>query len=280
MKKAIVFIFLLTTVFILSFWYEKGRINSLEEVLNARNDTIEDLKNQNKELTKKLKELKKDSNNEKASKLAEETYDLQKQVSELEDQNNSLKEKVSELTAANTEKTSPMNYLKIKFWNDGKNYKLSDDNLRVYKNQYLSKEFSDTFTVVSPTISEDVLENGQTVFSFMTTKGIAYTSFYPNLEELTGNSKAPEKAFSSKANDKYIQMKFWSSAERKTLHEDSNQSWYDDCYLTKKLDNSRIIISERIDSFKMSNNITIWAALDSNNNIVWMSEEPALQTVE
>ncbi len=213
------------------------------------------------------------------SKLKKEKSDLERQNSKLEKENSELREKSFEENTSSSSVSN--NYLAIKFWEDGKNYKITNEDLHIYKDANLLKKVKNVI-VVSPTISEDHLENGQTIYTVMSSKGLAFMSSYPNLSEVEGDLTAPESAFSKEENDKYIALKFWKGKQKKKLSENCNQFWYSDWLLSEKIYNSNsfCVVSENIDSFKMSNNINIHSAVIDNGDIVWMYDEPSLETIE
>lgn len=214
------------------------------------------------------------------SNLEATNKDLEEQVSILEEENVTLKKENAKL---GLQKSTP-NYLRIKFWYDGKNYEILNEDIKLYKNAYLSKPApAGKVIIVSPTISEDRLENGQTVYTVMSNKGLIFMSSYPSLTELEGSYlKAPESAFSDKENKKYLSLIFWQGDYEKMLYQDSNQSWYSDCYLSEKVEDSTsiVIVSENNDSFDMSNKVTIYSAFTQDGKVVWMSQYPNLEIIQ
>lgn len=215
------------------------------------------------------------------SRLKKEKSDLESQNSKLKKENFQLKEKNSKENTSSLSVSNSNNYLTIKFWEDGKNYKITNEDIRLYKDANLSKKVKNVI-VVSPTISEDYLENGQTVYTVMSNKGLAFMSSYPDLVEVEGDLTAPESAFSKEENNKYIALKFWKSKAKRKLSENCDQFWYSDCFLSEKIYNSTsfYVVSENLDTFKMNNNITIHSALIDNGDIVWMYDDPSLETIE
>lgn len=213
------------------------------------------------------------------SRLERENLNLKSQNSKLEKENSELKKQIP-LEGISSSFSSSKNYLRIKFWEDGKNYKITNEDMYFYKDSYLSKKVKNV-TVVSPTISEDYLENGQTVYTVMTNKGLVFMSSYPSLTEVEGNLTAPESAFSEKETKKYLAIKFWKGEYEKKLYEDSNQSWYGDCSLQNKIDNSESILisSENNDCFVMSNGIQVYTAMAEDKSILWMHDSPSLETI-
>lgn len=214
--------------------------------------------------------------------LKKEKLDLEEENSRLKKENKEVKEEKLELeTSIKNSSSSNSSYLSIKFWQDGKNYKISDTELKLYKDSVLSKEVSDSVTVVSPTISEDRLENGQTVYSVMSNKGLVFMSSYPSLSVIEGSHlTAPASAFSQKATDKYLAIKFWEGPDYyKNL---SKGIWYTDYSLQKTIDNSEsiVIISENTDCFVMKNGIEVYTAMAEDGAILWMHDSPSLETIE
>lgn len=266
--------------------FTRIQINNLNSTIAYRDTTIV-------ELEKKLSSETSDSNKvteleAKVSTLEDEKTQLAEKLSTIENEKSQLEEKLStiedeksQLEETSSSNSNSQNYLKIKFWADGKNYKITNEDMYFYKDSYLSKKVKNVI-VVSPTISEDYLENGQTVYTVMSNKGLIFMSAFPNLEEIEGSHLvAPESAFSKEENEKYIALKFWKSTQMRKLSENCNQFWYSDCFLTDKLHNSDYlyVISDNVDNFKMSSNINIYSALIENGDIVWMHDSPSLETI-
>lgn len=253
--------------------FARIQIDNLNSTIGYRDTTIVEKDQKIEDLEKKLSS--ETSNSDKVT-------ELEAKVSTLEDEKSQLEEKLSTIEdeKSQSEETS-QNYLKIKFWQDGKNYKIANEDIRLYKDANLSKKVKNVI-VVSPTISEDYLENGQTVYTVMSNKGLAFMSSYPDLVEVEGDLTAPESAFSKEENNKYIALKFWKSTQKRKLSENCNQFWYCDCYLSDKIHNSNafFVVSENIDSFKMQNNINIYSALLNNGDLVWMYDSPSLEIIE
>lgn len=275
--SALIFV---VTVLVASFCicYERNKIDNLNKTIVSRGHTIEEQK----------KTIESFEKRQDSSKDSLETHAL-KQVKELELEVSKLKEVNNELTAENFElksskkhsSSSKSTYLSVKFWYDGNNYEISDTELKLYKDSVLSKEVSDSVTVVSPTISEDRLENGQTVYSVMSNKGLVFMSSYPSLSVIEGSHlSAPNSAFSQKETDKYLAIKFWEGPDY--YQNLSEGKWYTDYSLQKTIDNSEsiVIISKNTDCFVMKNGIEVYTAMAEDGAILWMHDSPSLETIE
>ena len=237
-----------------------------------------------------------DENQKNTQTANPELQELKQKVSSLQDElntekekNSSLKKKLKQQKTANKKEeakstaalSSTSNYLKIKYWFDGKNYTLSDEEQKIYKDSFLSEKISSKRVFVSSTISEERLENGQTVYSAMTSEGLVYSNSYINLTQLdTTEYSISEKAISSEEDEKYKKICFWRTSEEKRLGEESDQKWYSDYTLLNEVKDSKSlrIISE-VDDFKASNGVQIYCALTKDGDLVYMHDSPNLETI-
>lgn len=225
--------------------------------------------------------------NPELQELKQKVFSLQDELNTEKEKTSSLKKKLKQQKATKKEETkstaalsSTSNYLKIKYWTDGKNYILSNEEQKLYKDPYLSKKVSSKRIFVSSTVSEESLENGQTVYSAMTSEGLVYSSEYINLSQLEETEYSlSENAVSSAENEKYTKIRFWKTEER-YLGEDSYQKWYSDYTLSQEVKDSKYlrIISE-VDDFTASNGVQVYCALTQNGDIVYMHESPNLVTI-
>ena len=204
-----------------------------------------------------------DSEKEKNASLSKKLEDAQKENEE-----------------SSTTTTSSTNYLKIKYWFDDKNYTLSDEEQKLYKDPYLSKKVSSKRVFVSSTISEEQLENGQTVYSGMTSKGLVYSSSYIDLSQLESTDySVSSAAISSEENEKYKKIRFYKT-EEKRLGEESEQKWYSDYTLSQEVKDSKYLrIVSEVDDFIASNGVQLYCALTKDGDIVYMHESPNLETI-
>ena len=226
--------------------------------------------------------------NPELQELKQKVSSLQDELNTEKEKNSSLKKKLKQQKAANKKEeakstaalSSTSNYLKIKYWSDGKNYTLSDEEQKIYKDSFLSEKISSKRVFVSSTISEERLENGQTVYSAMTSEGLVYSSEYINLSQLEETEYyLSENAVSSAENEKYTKIRFWKTEER-YLGEDSYQKWYSDYTLSQEVKDSKYLrIVSEVDNFTASNGVQIYCALTQNGDIVYMHESPNLVTI-
>lgn len=258
----LLFVLVVTSSFIIVNIKEK-KFNLLEE--NYRN-LIEDYH--------KLKSDSKQYATNDITKLRKENKNLKKKISSLSKKLKKISNESKSTTSSST------NYLKIKYWFDDKNYQLSDEKQKIYKDPYLSKKVSSKRIFVSPTVSEERLENGQTVYSAMTSKGLVYSSSYIDLSQMEYTDySVSSKAISSEENEKYQKIRFYKTEERR-LGEESSQKWYTDYTLSNEVKDSKYlrIISE-VDEFTASNGVQLYCALTKNRNFVYMHESPNLETI-
>ena len=261
---------LLITIIIIVFNFQSKRYNLLEKdyykLKTAYDENQKDAKpDELQKLKQKVSNLQDELNSEK-----EKTSSLKKKLK----QNKAEKEPLSTATSSTT------NYLKIKYWFDDKNYQLSDEEQKLYKDPYLSKNVSSQSIFVSPTVSEEELENGQTVYSAMTSEGLVYSSEYINLNQLEKTEYSLlENAVSPTENEKYKKIHFCKTEER-CLSEDSEQKWYSDYTLSQEVKDSKYLrIVSEIDDFTASNGVQLYCALTKNGDIVYMHESPNLVTI-
>lgn len=235
-----------------------------------------------------------DENQKNTQTTNPDLQELKQKISSLQDELNTEKEKTSSLkkklkqqkatkkeeTKSTAALSSTSNYLKIKYWTDGKNYILSNEEQKIYKDSFLSDRISNKRVFVSSTISEERLENGQTVYSAMTSEGLVYSSEYINLSQLEETEYyLSENAVSSAENEKYTKIRFWKTEER-YLGEDSYQKWYSDYTLSQEVKDSKYLrIVSEVDNFTASNGVQIYCALTQNGDIVYMHESPNLVTI-
>lgn len=272
MKKTLIFICIIgiLTIFVFNSCNSEDKKTLYSEINKYQNEIKEkELENQN---------LQSENNDLKA-----ENESLSSVLKKSDEQIDILKEKNKAFSSGSNQSSTSktLNYLAVKFWQDGKNYKVSETSEKLYKNPYLSKEVSKETIIVSPTIDELRLENGQTVYSIMSVNGLVYTSSYPNLTEIESTKTISAKSISDEASKKYISLKFWKGEHKRKLHEGSNQIWFSDHLLSLNITNSDsiIIVSENVDYFKLFNKVTVYAALSENGNIVWMHEAPSLENI-
>ena len=215
-------------------------------------------------------------------KLRKKVENLQKKLDSEKEKTSSLKKKIKETQKKNdsTTTSSSTNYLKIKYWFDDKNYTLSDEEQKLYKDPYLSKKVSNKRIFVSSTVSEEELENGQTVYSAMTSKGLVYSSSYINLSQMEYTDySVSSNSISSKENEKYKKIRFYKT-EEKRLGEESEQKWYSDYTLSQEVKDSKYLrIVSEVDDFIASNGVQLYCALTKDGDIVYMHESPNLETI-
>lgn len=214
-------------------------------------------------------------------KLRKQVKTLKEKLDSAKEKNNSLSKKLEEAhEKSGTTTSSTQNYLQIKYWFDDKNYTLSDEEQKLYKDPYLSKKVSSQSIFVSPTVSEEELENGQTVYSAMTSEGLVYSSEYINLNQLEKTEYSLlENAVSPTENEKYKKIHFCKTEER-CLSEDSEQKWYSDYTLSQEVKDSKYLrIVSEVDDFTASNGVQLYCALTKNGDIVYMHESPNLVTI-
>lgn len=214
-------------------------------------------------------------------KLRKQVKTLKEKLDSAKEKNNSLSKKLEEAhEKSGTTTSSTQNYLQIKYWFDDKNYTLSDEEQKLYKDPYLSKKVSSQSIFVSPTVSEEELENGQTVYSAMTSEGLVYSSEYINLNQLEKTEYSLlENAVSPTENEKYKKIHFYKTEER-CLSEDSEQKWYSDYTLSQEVKDSKYLrIVSEVDDFTASNGVQLYCALTKNGDIVYMHESPNLVTI-
>lgn len=217
--------------------------------------------------------------------------DLEKENEELKDELEKKKDKVVSLksklkkykkeTMQTVELPSTQNYLKIKFWLDGYNYQLSNEDQKIYKDAFLSKKVSNKRIFISSSVSSEQLENGQVIYSAMTSKGLVYSSEYINLSKMeSSNSTLSSNAISSEENQKYKKIRFWKTNEEKKLSEYSDQKWYTDYTLSNEVKNSKSLrIVSEVDDFIAPNKVHLYCALTKNGELVYMHESPTLETI-
>lgn len=144
------------------------------------NDTIDTYQTTLEELETSLKNSA--SNEQLQAKIDTLTADLNnyKAVNEI------LNQQIAELQA-NKQPKQQINYpdesyIELKFWTDGNNYK--SDKITWYSDPYCSKAISGEVIIISPTVSEDRLNNGYTVYTCLSsTNCLVYSSRYPWLQK-------------------------------------------------------------------------------------------------
>lgn len=269
LNKLIVFVFcaLLVTINIVTFNFQSKRYDFLEKdyynLKTAYDENQKSAKPELQELKQKVSSLQDELNTEK-----EKTSSLKKKIKKTQKKN--------KVTTSSTQ-----NYLQIKYWFDDKNYQLSDEEQKLYKDPYLSKKVSSQSIFVSPTVSEEELENGQTVYSAMTSKGLVYSSSYIDLSQLESTDySVSSAAISSEENEKYKKIRFYKT-EEKRLGEESEQKWYYDFALTQEVKDSNYLrIVSEVDDFEASNKVHLYCALTKDGDIVYMHESPKLETID
>ena len=261
---------LLITIIIIVFNFQSKRYNLLEKDYYKLKTAYDE--NQKDAKPDELQKLK-----QKVSNLQDELNSEKEKTSSL---NKKLKQNKAEKEPLSTATSSTTNYLKIKYWFDDKNYQLSDEEQKLYKDPYLSKKVSSQSIFVSPTVSEEELENGQTVYSAMTSEGLVYSSEYINLNQLEKTEYSLlENAVSPTENEKYKKIHFCKTEER-CLSEDSEQKWYSDYTLSQEVKDSKYLrIVSEVDDFTASNGVQLYCALTKNGDIVYMHESPNLVTI-
>lgn len=276
MKKTTAFIIFILFALLLTF-------SSIK--LDVKEKEFASLEKTHHTLVNDYNKLKSDSKKYVANdniKLRKKVENLQKKLDSEKEKTSSLKKKIKETQKKNdsTTTSSSTNYLKIKYWFDDKNYTLSDEEQKLYKDPYLSKKGSSQSIFVSPTVSEEELENGQTVYSAMTSKGLVYSSSYIDLSQLESTDYSVSfKSISSKENKKYKKIRFYKT-EEKRLGEESEQKWYSDYTLSQEIKDSKYLrIVSEVDDFTASNGVQLYCALTKNGNIVYMHESPNLVTI-
>ncbi len=269
---------LLITIIIIVFNFQSKRYNLLEkDYYNLKTAYDENQKaakpDELQELNQKVSSLQDELNSEK-----EITTSLRKKLKQKKNEKEPLS---TATTPVATTTSSTTNYLKIKYWFDDKNYQLSDEEQKIYKDPYLSKKVSSKRIFVSSTISEERLENGQTVYSAMTSKGLVYSSSYINLNQLEHTDySVSSEAISSEENEKYIKIRFYKTSEERRLGEESEQKWYSDYTLSQEVKDSKYLrIVSEVDDFIASNGVQVYCALTQNGDIVYMHESPNLETI-
>ena len=100
---------------------------------------------------------------------------LQKQLDNANDQISDLQEQV--------DSDSSTNFINIKFWQDGKRYKVYDEEFQFYSDCFCSKRITDVI-IKSSVIDELELSNDIKVYAVLSNKGIIYSPNYPSLEEI------------------------------------------------------------------------------------------------
>lgn len=165
LNKIIVFLLFILTITVSGFI-----VNFQNKEYNLLDQRYEALKQAYTKLEETSKQVK--NNDPTIKKLRKKVSNLQKKLNS-ENESDSLPNQ---------------NYLQIKYWYDNKNYELSDKNQKLYKNPFLSKKILDKVIFVSSTISEIELENGQTVYSAMSSEGLVYSSSYIDLIELNSTN--------------------------------------------------------------------------------------------
>lgn len=175
---------------------------------------------------------------------------------------------------------SSSTYLEILFCRNGKFYQLNTDDAHLYKNVYLSKKYKEDAVIISPIVDSFRLENGQEIYSIMSTDGPIYTSYQPELEEIDNPkiSVSPD-IYNQDASKKYIKYKFWKGKTPRVLREDSSQKWYSTCYLSSDsiINDSVEIKSRYIYKITLENQVDVWHGLSSDGTIVWMHEQPEVE---
>lgn len=169
-------------------------------------------------------------------------------------------------------------YLTIKFWRDGSTYMSS--NTTWYYDRACTRKVPDNISVqvVSPTIDSLKLENGNTVYSCMTGKGLVYSSSTPSLKipkELPTNVTLYEADASQ--NSSYLQAKFYLDGNGYT---DSKATWYFDHNSTQKINDSSsiIVVSPVVETVKLSNGYTVYSCMTSTG-LVWSTSKPYLKQI-
>ena len=280
LNKLIVFVLcaLLVTINIVTFNFQSKRYNLLEKDYYKLKTAYD--------------ENQKDSKPDELQKLKQKVSNLQDELNSSKEITTSLRKKLKQkknekeplstaTTPVATTSSSTTNYLKIKYWFDDKNYQLSDEEQKIYKDPYLSKKVSSKRIFVSSTISEERLENGQTVYSAMTSKGLVYSSSYIDLSQLEYTDySVSSKSISSKENEKYKKIRFYKTEEKRRLGEESEQKWYSDYTLSNEVKDSKYLrIVSEVDDFVASNGVQVYCALTQNGDIVYMHESPNLETI-
>lgn len=278
MKKTTAFIIFILFALLLTF-------SSIK--LDVKEKEFASLEKTHHTLVNDYNKLKSDSKKYVANdniKLRKKVENLQKKLDSEKKKNASLSKKLEDAQKENEESstttTSSTNYLKIKYWFDDKNYTLSDEEQKLYKDPYLSKKVSSKRVFVSSTISEEQLENGQTVYSGMTSKGLVYSSSYIDLSQLESTDySVSSAAISSEENEKYKKIRFYKT-EEKRLGEESEQKWYSDYTLSQEVKDSKYLrIVSEVDDFIASNGVQLYCALTKDGDIVYMHESPNLETI-
>lgn len=275
MKKTTAFIIFILFALLLTF-------SSIK--LDVKEKEFASLEKTHHTLVNDYNKLKSDSKKYVANdniKLRKQVKTLKEKLDSAKEKNNSLSKKLEEVhEKSGTTTSSTQNYLQIKYWFDDKNYTLSDEEQKLYKDPYLSKKISSKRVFVSSTVSEEELENGQTVYSAMTSKGLVYSSSYIDLSQLESTDHSVSfKSISSKENKKYKKICFYKT-EEKRLGEESDQKWYSDYTLSQEVKDSKYLrIVSEVDDFTASNGVQLYCALTKNGNIVYMHESPNLETI-
>lgn len=278
MKKTTAFIIFILFAFLLTF--SSIKLDMKEKEYSTLEKTHQTLIQDYNKLKSESKKFVNDEN----PKLRKKVENLQKKLDSEKEKNASLSKKLEDAQKENEESstttTSSTNYLKIKYWFDDKNYTLSDEEQKLYKDPYLSKKISSKRVFVSSTVSEEELENGQTVYSAMTSKGLVYSSSYIDLSQLEYTDySVSSNSISSKENEKYKKIRFYKT-EEKRLGEESEQKWYSDYTLSQEVKDSKYLrIVSEVDDFTASNGVQLYCALTKNGNIVYMHESPNLETI-
>ena len=275
MKKTTFFIIFLIFALLLTF-------SSIK--LDVKEKEFASLEKTHHTLVNDYNKLKSDSKKYVANdniKLRKQVKTLKEKLDSAKEKNNSLSKKLEEAhEKSGTTTSSTQNYLQIKYWFDDKNYTLSDEEQKLYKDPHLSKKVSSQSIFVSPTVSEEELENGQTVYSAMTSKGLVYSSSYIDLSQLESTDySVSSAAISSEENEKYKKIRFYKT-EEKRLGEESEQKWYYDFALTQEVKDSNYLrIVSEVDDFEASNKVHLYCALTKDGDIVYMHESPNLETI-
>lgn len=275
MKKSLLITFL---VFVVLIGYFTSSCSRKKSDVQPQPQSESDVQSKdNDELEKELVRLQEQNNTlrKENNRLTTELQNISHSASE----NNST---ISNPNASPTPVVQMENlYLRIKFWEDGKNYQLYDDS-SWYLDPYLSQKGTGSPIIVSPMIYELELENGQTVYHVMSSSGLIYMKEYPDLEEIEEPAEILHSSIDTVANDAYLALLFYKDGSFQKLYEDSEQFWYDDCYLSHQIPNSSEvkISSVHTDCITLKNNVEVYSALAENGTVLWMNESPDLEELE
>lgn len=155
---------------------QKDESKRLNDTIDTYQTTLEELETS----------LKNSASNEQLQTKQSQIDTLTADLNNYKAVNEILNQQIAELQA-NKQPKQQINYpdesyIELKFWTDGNNYK--SDKITWYSDPYCSKAISGEVIIISPTVSEDKLNNSYTVYTCLSsTNCLVYSSRYPWLQK-------------------------------------------------------------------------------------------------